>query len=70
MSFWKDIEAAGKEEFFQQRSPLQLPAQFAPTSPFPKAFDFIESLIKGAGSVNGFLKRQGHPVGCPFALRR
>ena len=41
MSFWKDIEAAGKEEFFQQRSPLQLPAQFAPASPFPKAFVFI-----------------------------
>ena len=45
MSFWKDIEAAGKEEFFQQRSPLQLPAQFAPASPFPKAFVFIESLL-------------------------
>ena len=68
MSFMKDIEAAGKEEFFQQRSPLQLPAQFAPASPFPKAFDFIESLIKGGGFREWFFEKTRASRWMPFCV--
>ena len=53
--------------FFRKASPFPCPAS---SRPFQRILTLSNPSWRGSGFVNVFLKRQGHPVGCPFALRR
>ena len=62
--YWETGEG---KVFLKKGFPFPCPAS---SRPFQRILTLSNPSLRGSGFVNGFLKRQGHPVGCPFALRR